>query len=487
MSKLFSLIFFCGLFFCSCQTPLPEAQPTKDGLDIFPDYKEVTIPHNMAPLNFKLQTSNPAILVLSCEKEQIRIDNEQGIFQIPEKKWKILMAIARGKKVKAEVYVCRAKQWYLYPSFDIQVSSDDIDGYLVYRRIAPGFRMWNEMGIYQRDLESFTETTFLSNKQTNNNCVNCHSFCQQDANQMLFHQRATHAGTYFIREGEIEKLDTKFCDSISTLVYPYWHPNGQYVAFSTNETHQDFHLNDPNRIEVYDNKSNVVIYDIEKHEVLTTPQLFSNENLETFPSFSPDGKSLYFCSAPTKPMPESYRDIKYNLLRVSFDAKTRTIGTDVDTLYHAEKEGRSVRFPRVSPDGRYLMYTLSDYGNFSIWHKDADIHLLDLETGLTDTMPSVNSNDVDSYHSWSSNGRWFVFSSRRQDGLYTRPYLVHFNEQGQMSKPFLLPQEHPDYYTQSLFSFNIPELVKNEIEVDTYELVKTSKFGKPTPTSMRKP
>ena len=190
---------------------------------------------------------------------------------------------------------------------------------------------------------------------------------------MLFHQRKTHGGTYFVRNGEIEKLDTKFCDSIATLVYPYWHPSGKYVAFSTNETHQDFHLNDPNRIEVYDNQSNVVIYDIEKHEVLVAPHLFSNENLETFPNFSPDGKELYFCSAPSKAMPDSYREIKYNLLRVSFDPVNRTIGTKIDTLYNAAKEGRSVRFPRISPDGSHLMYTVSDYRKFSIWHKEADL------------------------------------------------------------------------------------------------------------------
>ena len=239
-------------------------------------------------------------------------------------------------------------------------------------------------------------------------------------------------------------------------------------------------MNDPNRIEVYDNQSNVVIYDIEKHEVLVAPHLFSNENLETYPSFSPDGKELYFCSAPSKAMPDSYREIKYNLLRVSFDPVNRTIGTKIDTLYNAAKEGRSVRFPRISPDGSHLMYTVSDYGNFSIWHKDADLRLLNLKTGETNCMELVNSKDVESYHSWSSNGCWFVFSSRREDGLYTRPYIAHIDKDGNLSKPFLLPQANPDYYDLSLFSFNIPELVKNAIEVDNYELVQTSKYGKAT-------
>ena len=185
-------------------------------------------------------------------------------------------------------------------------------------------------------------------------------------------------------------------------------------------------------------------------------------------------------------MPVNYKDVKYNLLRIPFDADTRKIGERIDTIYNAEKEGRSVRFPRVSPDGRYLMYTISDYGNFSIWHKDADLRLLDMQSGETNMMANVNSNNVESYHSWSSNGRWFVFSSRRNDGLYTRPYIAHMDESGKLSKPFLLPQASPDYYGLSLFSFNIPELVKNKIEIDTYTLVETSKYGKSNKITLAK-
>lgn len=53
----------------------------------------------------------------------------------------------------------------------------------------------------------------------------------------------------------------------------------------------------------------------------------------------------------------------------------------------------------------------------------------------------VNSDDTESFHNWSSNSRWFVFSSRRGDGLYTRLYLASMDENGVVGKPFLLPQE----------------------------------------------
>jgi len=112
------------------------------------------------------------------------------------------------------------------------------------------------------------------------------------------------------------------------------------------------------------------------------------------------------------------------------------------------------------------MFTLVDYGNFSIWHKEADLFLLDMKTGQTRRIDEVNSDNTESYHSWSSNSRWFVFSSRRMDGLYTRPFIAYLDENGKARKPFLLPQANTDYYDQLLYSFNIPEFVSGKVEVD---------------------
>src|SRR5690606_16260105 len=106
------------------------------------------------------------------------------------------------------------------------------------------------------------------------------------------------------------------------------------------------------------------------------------------------------------------------LLALSFDPEKRTFGEKADTLYNATEMGKSARFPRVSPNGRYVLFTVSDYGNFSIWHKDADLQMIDLATNELISLDAVNSDDVESYHSWSSNSHWFVFSSRRDDGLY---------------------------------------------------------------------
>ena len=82
----------------------------------------------------------------------------------------------------------------------------------------------------------------------------------------------------------------------------------------------------------------------------------------------------------------------------------------------------------------------------------------------------LNSNDVESYHSWSSNSRWVVFSSRRIDGLYTRPFIAYINSDGNAAKPFLLPQKDVDFYSLSMKSYNIPEFVTDKVKQNGFKL-----------------
>lgn len=471
----------CMAWLClgACTSHFPKIDKQIDAYpSIYPDYVEVTIPPRIAPLCFGLQEEmDEAIARFSSGEQSFEVSYQANTFQIPMDEWEKLLGESVGESIQIEVAVRKADGWYAYRPFEWHVSPDSMDSYLAYRRIAPGYELWNHLGIYQRDLTSFEETPIVENYQTGENCMNCHSFCNRRPDLFLFHMRQKFGGTYLVRGKEVEKLNTKTPETISDLVYPSWHPGGRFIAFSTNTTRQFFHPNDPNRIEVYDMESDVVVYDSEKHELVTAPALFSKQAFETFPTFSADGKRLYFCSAEARNMPQEFRKVKYSLCSIAFDPETRTFGTEVDTLYSALREGRSVSFPRVSPDGRFLLYTLFDYGNFSIWHKEADLYLLDLQTGQSRCLTEVNSPDVESYHAWSSNGRWIVFSSRRGDGLYTRPYLAHISEEGRASKPFVLPQKTRDFYVEFMQSYNIPEFVQGRVEVSSRTLMDKARTG----------
>ena len=470
-------LFLLGIvvwLFTSCSQEVRIFSSVDEPSPLAKDYADIVVPFNIAPLNFFVESEDgQEALVLTCGEHKISAICKDGAIIPDMDKWKKWTQIARGKQVQAEHCRLQDKKWIAYQTFSFRFAEESIDPYLVYRLIPPGYALWNEMGIYQRNLENFEQSVILENTQTGKNCMNCHSFCAQSPEKMMFHLRSKHAGTVLINEGELKKLETKTEQTMSALVYPYWHPNGKYITFSVNDTKQLFHTNHINRIEVMDLASDVVVYDVERNEIIASPLTFGKENFETFPSFSADGKTLYFCSARKQELPDSIEALKYNLCAVSFDEATRTFGNRVDTLYHAENMNNSVSFPRISPDGRFLMVTLSHHATFPIWHQEADLWMLDLQNGnKLISLDTLNSLSVESYHSWSSNSRWVVFSSRRLDGLYTRPYIAYIAPDGTVGRPFILPQARGDFYQECMNSFNIPELVKGKVDIDNYRLVR---------------
>jgi dipeptidyl aminopeptidase/acylaminoacyl peptidase len=397
---------------------------------------------------------------------------------IPAGKWKRLLRQHAGESLYVSIFAKEKNGWVRYQSLQVKIAPEPVDPYIAYRLIEPGYEYWGKMGIYQRNLESFDETPVIVNTMTDGNCINCHSFCGNNPQQMLFHVRAQHAGSILYKDGKLSKLNLKTPELVSAGVYPRWHPQGKYIAFSVNKTFQSFHISGNHHIEVYDNASDLIIYNTETKSIHHTPAIHSSERFETFPEWSPDGKTLYFCSAPAKKMPENYDSLKYHLLKVSFvfNQKTATTGKRVDTVLSASATGKSVSLPRISPDGKYMVVCLSSFGTFPIWHKDNDLYLLNLSTGILEPMNIVNSDESDSYHSWSSNGRWIVFGSRRMDGLYTRPYIAYFDTTGVFHKPFLLPQKKPsNHYSELLKSYNIPEFITGKITVSPQVLERVIK------------
>lgn len=453
----------------SCSSRPEGAAALDEEAPVFPDYKEVTVPANIAPLNFSFLGEGKAVL-LAGDKV---IKSRRGVFKFSRRGWKkMLSACPDGGSISLTVFAEKDGKWLSYRPFNIHVSPDRIDPWISYRLIPPGYQGWQEMGIYQRDLETYSEKAIMTNDLTGGNCLNCHTYRNGDPSKMVFHARSSFGGTVVVNEGEVEKLNTKTDSTISALVYPYWHPSGEYVAFSVNKTLQAFYNHDPNRIEVYDEASDVVVYDVRTHEITWSPLTKAEDRFETFPTFSPDGKWLYFCSAEAVgPMPDKHREARYGLYRIAFNPDDCSFGDSLECVYDAPAEGFSVSFPRISPDGRFLCLTRHGFGNFSIWHKDADLWMIDLADGSIKPMTGVNSDDVESFHTWSSDGKWLVFSSRRDDSLYTKPYFVHIDENGAWGKPFLLPQKNPvAYYKELMKSYNLPAFTTGKVSVGERKL-----------------
>lgn len=479
---------------CASHPDVPSASKEAKSLPaIFPDYCDVTVPYNIAPLNFML----PADEYEECVSRFTTPDGKQQTYgsgvkvQIPESEWHDMLNASKGKSIKVEVWGKKDGEWLSFNPFEIYVAPDAIDEYLSYRLIEPSYVAWTYMEIAQRNLTSFEETQIFNNEITMNDrkkgqCINCHSYQNYKTDNMLFHVRLANSGTVIVNDGKVSRVNLKRDYTISSGVYPAWHPTEKLIAFSTNLTRQAFHTANPNKIEVYDLASDMILYDVKTDSV----SIVSNDStlLEVYPTWSPDGKYLYYCKSV--PLPEEMKDkdirttypkIQYNLYRRSFDVATHNFG-DEELIYDAASADKSVTLPRISPDGRYLLFALGQYGCFHSRHHDADIVCIPMDkyngTALTaETSSPVDLTQVnsagysDSYPSWSSNGHWMMLASRRDDDNYSRVYFAYFNN-GKVGKAFLLPQEDPEHNTFLLKSYNRPEFMVEPVKISVNEFSK---------------
>lgn len=433
---------------------------------ITPDYTGIKIPKNIAPLSFIVDENGERFYaeIKGDDGIIVKISSRNPLISIPESKWKNLLENNKSGLISFSVYTLdENKNWKRFRTFTDTLAEEPIDKYLTYRLLFPGYEQWNELSINQRDLESFTEKAVIENTVAEDNCVNCHSYNNGHSDDFLFHMRGSLGGTYFYNDGKLEKANLKTTEMLNGAVYPRWHPSGRYVAFSSNKIVQLFHAADNKKIEVMDLESSLVIYDRDKNEMFPVDFPDKEKFMDTYPEWSPDGRSLYFSRAAQIGRDYDYKDIKYDLYRADFNPEDRSVSDPV-LVFDASGKGKSISFPRISPDGKYLVMTLQDYGCFPIWHKETDLWSVDLGNSMVSRL-SLNSDSTDSYHSWSSNGRWLVFSSKRGDGLRARPYIAYFSKSGRSSKPFILPQADPSFYDSFLKTFNLPEFSTTKIKL----------------------
>ena len=463
MKKRFPILMaFLALLLLPCcgGKDLADAPDGSAGpLIIYPDYKEVTIPANIAPLNFRyaMKGLRKARTSFILDDQIITVKGAEVVWSVG--KWKRFLSGAAGKTIKVEAQaVVDGKT--VTDSWNLFVSPDSVDAYLTYRFIEPAYKMWNEVSIVERCVENFDETVICDYKHTDNACMNCHIHGQQRGDLSLYYIRGPHGGAILNRDGVLRKLTLNAPGMLSGTVYGDIHPSGRFGVFSTNIILPGFHTLAGKRMEVFDSASDLTVADFDKNLMINPPHVARADAWETFPCFSADGASVYYCVADTLPVPSRIREVRYSLVKASFDDTCGQIGETVDTLWSGPAHGGSVCHPKASPDGRWVLFTVADYGTFPLFHTECTLYLQDLRSGETTALESVKGDGPDTYHSWSSNTRWFVFASKRGDGMYGKPYFCHLDADGNPSKPFVLPQQSPRFYDYNLKSFNIPDLGK---------------------------
>ncbi|MBO5808167.1 MAG: PD40 domain-containing protein [Bacteroidales bacterium] len=433
---------------------------------VYPDYMGVTVPSNIAPLNFHYTAAGirKVLTTVSFKDTVYEFDGKDVVWDLSQ--WKNLASSAEGDTLRfsSQLTLKGGKTENL--EWEVYVSQDKIDPYLSYRLIEPGYEVWHELEIRERCIENFEERVLSSWKNTDNSCMNCHVHSQARSDLSIFYVRGKNGGAFLNRDGKLRKLGLKTEGMPSSTVYGEIHPSGRYGVFSSNIIIPGFHAQGSKRLEVYDPESDLVIADFDRNEIRMPQALARKDVLETFPVFSADGRSIYYCAADTMSLPRDIEKLRYSLMKVSFDPSTGRIGNRPEVVWDAQEYNASVCHPKCSPDGKWLMYTVADYDTFPIWHAECELEMMNLHTGEIVKMDEANSDRSDTYHSWSSSSRWFVFASKRGDGKYGRPYFCHVDDKGNLSKPFVLPQEDPWHYENSLLSFNIPDLSDGPVSFD---------------------
>lgn len=471
-----------SLLLLACTPSLPkESSPVEHTPAIYPQYDDVTIPCNITPLTFRIdEEGDKFVTSLSAGGKELLFAGKEVAPSINE--WRELLEVAKGNAVEAVVYVKESDGWKRFAPFRFHVSPDSIDRYISYRLIPPSYVAYENLKICQRDLSNYDEKVIYGNmlvpSEPEGQCINCHAYKNYRTDNMQFHVRQHLGGTVFVHNGNVKKLNLKTDSTISAGVYPSFNPKYDVVAYSVNNTGQVFHTRSSNKVEVQDKASDIILYDPVNETVSHVAN--SPDDLEVFPSWSADGKTLYYCSAHMERLDTSvnwdselvrrYKDIKYDILCRAWNPATGEFG-EVDTVFAASDLGKSATFPRVSPCGKYLLFALAEYGCFHIWHMDADLYVMDLETRQIRPLEKANSPFPESYHSWSSSGKWILFASRRDDTNYSRLYISHVNDDGTVDKAFLLPQENADFYDFFDRSYNVPEFMVEEVKHSPHEFV----------------
>lgn len=485
------------LLACSHPATVPSVfTEVSDSAVIYPDYRDVTIPPNIAPMNFMVMDTTADAFVTDIDGIVCGAGKD-GKMDIDSTAWRRLLQDRRGKDMHVTIYARRADGWVRQPGFALHVAEEEIDPYVTYRLIEPGYELYLQLGIYQRNMTNFDVLTVYENDRDvnsgENHCINCHNFQNNDTERMYMHVRENHKGTIFTHGKDARKVIIRHESIITSGAYGNWHPFLPLVAFSTNKTEQFFHFKYRERIETYDQASDLLLYDADHNEVQHI--IRSSDHFETFPCWSPDGTRLYYCDGvikdthgadPDLAVIANFDSLYYDIYSMPFDTVTRTFG-EPRLEVNASAQNLSCSVPRVSPDGKYLLFALAKYGQFHLYHRNSDQWVKKLvpdtlassekqdfpaDAALSASYPltATNSPEADSFHSWSSNSRWFVFSSRRDDTDYTRTYIAYFDKQGRGHRAFLLPQRDPEYNLMLLKSFNVPELTRNPVRVTAEKL-----------------
>lgn len=312
-------------------------------------------------------------------------------------------------------------------------------------------------------------------------CANCHSFSSDGRLIAMDVDARDDKGAYFISNIEKETIIRKN----NIISWSSYQPGeATYGLLSQISPDGKFIVSTLKDSEVFVDRSNfsysqlffpirgiLVMYNRETGEMKALPGANDTMFVQSNPVWSPDGKYIYYARAKaihsaqsglrfgTVPcdtrkfyaMIDSFfnglKEYKFDIYRIPFnDGK----GGKSEPVRGASENGKSNFFPKVSPDGKWLIFTQAN--NFMLLQPDSRLVIIPASGGEPRFLKS-NFSNMNSWHSWSPNGKWVVFASK-EDSPYTRLYLTHIDESGNDTPPVWI-----DNMSFNNLAVNIPEFV----------------------------
>ncbi len=478
---LLFILFLYSTLLLSCQPGLSTIKQNSTPADtppvINPDFTGITIPPNIAPLHFSLKDCHsPAVAEISSENgKPVVIWAQKGSFTVRHSLWKKLLSKNAGKPLLITIYKkSENRQWQKYATIQNMIATEPIDNFCTYRILNYQYNYSSDLRECQRDLTSFDENVLVNSRNFAWGCVNCHIPFNNDPTRFVLQVRSNAYGSEMLMSNgtSLETVSSRFG-------YAAWHPSGKLIAFTVYKVEQYFHAVGKQFIDVYDDFSDIVLFNTEPGKTLQVPILSRKEVLETWPSWSPDGQYLYFCSSPvlwtdnSQEPPENFNKTKYSLLRIPYNENNNSWG-DIDTLLSPGDSGLSVAQPKISPDNKFCLFTMQTNGAYPHSQVSSDLYLMNLQTRQYKKLP-INSQYNESWHSWSHNGRWILFSSKRGSGIFTHLYISYIDSTGNAHKPFILPQNDPTFYDSFTKCYNVAEFAAGPVKFSERQLLRAIK------------